>query len=342
MLNRSVLGLYLLPPKKKFRWEAFHTIILLAFLVHIGLFIVIGKLLPSLPKSKMKAFNVDLVKKPKTRLVRARKPRNKLSTHNAIGVRDKRAAKKRDPRKKPSPLKPIKKKPEMPRPRLPKVAKAAPNVPIKINLPKPKYKRVDPLSVHKAIKTPEVSHEDGAPSGKKDGILGSKGVDGDKKGEGSIPADGAGEGGGDGPGDGMGGGGARPYVFWDYGGFKPGRNARTGAEKKRRYFEMSNTMPYLADAIVPEPHKLIGLGHGKVIFRVTIPAVTAVPDNGVHPENIEVLGVEADVSGADEKMKEMALLSVRSSGWYPGKRSGQPITETIQFALVFYGSYNER
>lgn len=341
MLNRSTIGLYLLPPRRRFRWEAFHTIIILAILIHIGIFILIGEIIPSMPKSKVAVFDVDLIKKVKTKTIEMPVAKNNdIDNNMGSGIRDRESAPPNKSEKDPGPIKP--RPPEREVPKLEKRAMAAPNKPIKIDLPKPDYKRVDPYATHKVFKRPEDAHEKGAPSGVKDGILESKGVDGTEKGEGSIPREGGGQGGGDGFGNGLGGGGTRPYVFWEYGGFKPGNMARTPEEKKQRYFDMPDTLPYLADAIVPEPHKLIGLGHGKVLFEIVIPGVDEVPSNGVHPENIKVLSVESVIPESAEKMKEMALLSVRSSGWYPGKRGGSPVNEKITFALVFYGSYLEK
>ena len=340
MLNRSAIGLYLLPPKRGFKWEAFHTIIILALIFHIGLFILIGKIIPSLPKTKVAVFDVDLIKKVKTKIVKAPMVNNDIDNNMGAGIKDKESAPPNKSKKDPGPVKP--RPPEKEVPKLKKRANAAPNKPLKIDLPTPDYKRVDPYATHKVFRKPEQAHEKGAPSGTKDGILESKGVDGKDMGEGSIPKEGGGQGGGDGFGNGLGGGGTRPYVFWEYGGYKPGAMARTPEEKRARYFEMTETLPYLADAIVPEPHRLVGLGHGKVLFEVIIPGVEEVPSNGVHPESIKVLGVESVLPESAEKMKEMALLSVRSSGWYPGKRQGGPVREKIEFALVFYGSYLEK
>ncbi len=341
MLNRSTIGLYLLPPRRRFRWEAFHTIIILALLVHIGIFVLIGQIIPSIPKSKVAVFDVDLIKKMKTKVINAPMMENEVNANQGSGIKDKESAPPNKSKKDPGPIKP--RPPEKEVPKLEKRGTAAPNKPIKINLPKPDYKRVDPYAAHKVFKQPENAHEKGAPSGTKDGILESKGVDGTEKGEGSIPKEGGGQGGGDGNGNGLGGGGGfRPYVYWEYNGFKPGALARTPEEKKARYFEMSDTPPYLADAIVPEPHRLVGLGHGKVLFEVIIPGVEEVPSNGVHPESIKILGVDSVIPESAEKMKEMAMLSVKSSGWYPGKRGGAPVREKIEFALVFFGSYEEK
>lgn len=340
MLNHNTIGLYLLPPRKRFRWETFHTIIILALLIHIGLFILIGQIIPSLPKSKVAVFDVNLIKKPKSNVVEM--PAIKKDDTPGPGVREKVSAPPNKSINDPGPIKP--RPPEREVPKLSKRAKAAPNKPIKINLPKPDYKRVDPNAVHKVFKQPDESHEKGAPSGVKEGILGSEGVDGNEKGEGSIPREGGGQGGGDGTGDGVGGGqgGFRPYAHWEYSGFKQASQMLTHEQRKQRYFGMSDTLPYIADAIVPEPHRLVGMGHGRVYFEVTIPGVDEVPPNGIHPENIKVLKVESVLPDSADKIREMALLSVRSSGWYPGKRKGQPVTEVIEFSLAFYGTYEEK
>lgn len=353
MLYRNATTLCLLPPRKSFRWEAFHTIIIIALLVHIGIFLLVGQIIPSLPKSKAAVFEVDLIRKMKTKVINA--PMANIDTDNnaGIGIRDREPAPPNRSIKDPGPVKP--KPPEKEVPKLQKKAKAAPNKPLMINLPKPDYKSFDPNATAKVFRQPDETQKKGAPSGSADGIVESRGVNGDRKGEGSIPEEGGGQNGGDGIGNGRGGGneygnypggggerGNRPYVFWEYYGFKPRSHASTDEQRRQRYFEMTDTLPYLSDAVVPAPHKLIGLGHGKVLVEIVIPGVDEIPSRGIHPENIRILEVESVIPESAEKMKEMALLSVKSSGWYPGKRDGKPVSEKITFSLIFYGSYEEK
>lgn len=328
---------FMLPPKKAFRWNALYSIIVLMALIHLGLFTLFGVIIPKIPKQKIDLFTVDLVKNVKKKKLTKPKPMKEKKVKSL----DRKKSKKKPPGpKKPKPLSNAKP---------PKKDNAAPNLPLKIDLPKQKYPRLNPDADSHVYRPPENAHELGAPSGKPDGILGSKGTDGDIKGEGGGDGTGGGGGGGggDGGGDGTGGGGAGgfvPYIDWDYQGTKYGRGRQvlSSEESRKMYMQFSHTHAFLVNACGPtSDRELIELGNGSVELRVTVPAVGQVPEHGISP-NYTIVSVNPDDPSKKEFMTRVAHLCMKNSGWYPAKKNGQPFEETFTLILYFRGRYELR
>jgi len=326
---QSGYGVYLLPQRKRFKWDILYSMLIVAFVIHIFLFVLFGSLLPKLPKRKTKKFSVNLVKKPERKLVKTSK--RKLMAHK---LKDKRSA---PPKKTRKPPQPKKQKPVV-RPRVTKSRKAPPKLPVTIGLPKENYAKARRPAItypNPSNNRPEGTGQDGPKVADEGGPPGVEGGTGDG-------SEGGGEEGGDGTGDGFGEGGQRPEVHWGYSGNQLGTGVLSEEERRGLYFSSLNTRPFLADAIVPQPRKLIGLGHGQVEFEITIPGVEEVSKGGIHPTNIKVISIRSDIPEAGLKMKEMALLSMQRSGWFPAKKDGKPVTETIRLTLYFFGTTFEK
>jgi len=308
--------------------------IVLMALIHLGLFTLFGAIIPKIPKQKIELFNVDLVKDvKKANLTKPRPIKEKGIKYQDKKKDNKKPGPKRDNQKPPGPKKP--KPPSNAKP--PKKDNAAPNLPLKIDLPKQRYPQLNPTAKQLAYKPPKNPHELGAPSGKDDGILGSKGTDGDVKGEGG--GDGTGAGGGGGGGAGGGAGGFVPYIFWDYQGTKyGGQGVLSGEESQRMYLQYPDSRPLLANTGAISEAELVNIGNGTVEIKVTVPAVSRVPLNGVRP-NFTIISVNPDDPTKVDQMARAARRSLEESGWYPAKKGGQPFEEPFTLILRFYGTH---
>lgn len=322
------VGLYLMPPKRKLKWQTIYSVFILVMILHLGLFAYIGNLF-NFRFSKMSMYQVSLVstKKPKS-AEPEKKIVKKTDSRGMIG-------RTQDRTKVPG-LKKNTKVPSAAKP--PKQDNAAANVPVKINLPKSDYKKFDPSSKNLAFRTPKISHERGVPSGREDGILDSKGTDGDIKGVGG--GDGNAAGGEGGYGDGLGFG-PRPWMYYDYQMHLSAGNPVDFEQKKQAYFNSFRTNPLLVQASGPaEESMLVVLGDAAIEFQVTIPAVDVVPDAGISPSEVKFVEVQKIRKPENrEKLIDMADSSIRRSGWYPAKQNGKPVETTIKVVIVVYGSY---
>ena len=329
---RYSTGLFLMPPKRKIKWQTIYTFFIFMMILHLGIFSYMGNIF-NFNFSKMKMYQVSLVstRKNKTPAPSPKKKEMKASKNGMIG--------RTEDRTKLPGLKKNTKVPSAAKP--PKQDNAAANLPIKIALPKSKYKKFDPNSKNLAFRAPKKSHERGAPSGREDGILDSKGTDGDIKGVGG--GDGNAAGGEGGMGDGYGSG-PRPWMFYDYQMLLSAGNPIGIENKKKSYFSSFRANPLLVQASGPEDESLlIRLGDAAVEYRVTIPAVDAVPDAGICPSNIEFVNIDKMKKPENrERLIKVATTSIKRSGWYPAKQDGNPIETTIKVVIVIYGSYVPR
>lgn len=328
-LVRFSYGLFLMPPKRKFKWQAIYTIFILIMILHLGIFAFLGNIF-SFRFTKIKMYEVSLVstRKPKSPDTVAKKQEIKDNKGGMIGRTE-------DTTKLPG-LKKNTKVPSAAKP--PKQDNAAANLPVKIQLPKSNYKQFDPTSKNLAFRTPKISHERGVPSGREDGILDSKGTDGDIKGVGGGDGNAAGGEGGKGDGDGSG---PRPWMYYDYDMSLSAGNPAGMENKKKSYFNSLRANPLLVQASGPADESLmVLLGDAAIEFQVTIPAADAVPDQGIGPSKVEFIRVEKIKKPEKQgQLIEIATTSIKRSGWYPAKQDGNPIESTIKVVVVFYGSY---
>lgn len=311
-----------------------YSMVVMMAIVHLAFFTIFGVIIPKMPKQKIDLFNVDLVRNVKKKKLKKPKfVKDKGVKFQGKKINEKKPGAKRDNQKPPGPKKP--KPPSNAKP--PKKDNAAPNLPLKINLPKQKYPQLNPNADAKVYRQPKNPHDLGAPSGKDDGILGSRGTDGDVKGIGG--GDGTGAGGGGGGGGGGGAGGFAPWIFWDYEGTKYGKNVLSADENKRMYLQSPNSRPLLVNAQGPvSDDELINMGNGTVEIRITIPASSQVPERGI-PPNYRIINIKPDDSSKFDQMENAALKCMKLSGWYPAKRNGQPFAEEFTLVLRFYGRY---
>lgn len=311
-------GYYLMPPPKKMKWSRLHTFMMIMMVIHFGLLVFFGKFAPKIFNKKTNTYVVNIIKDVKTKKKEVKK------------------AAKKQKQEKPK-IESVQKKKDTARKKdYPK--KTKPNKPLKIDLPKHKYPTIDPKSQHKIYKKQKNAHEDGAPSGDPDGVLGSNGTGG----EGFGP--GGGEGGGAG-------GGSHPWVYlaWtnledirqfsEYG--KKEGEKFTADENIEIYADQDTCKPYLISTPVPNYGKMIGLGTGAVDFRVTITDNTDIPYLGGPPTNIRVLDVRPDKPDQKERLRELAIWVVENSGWYPAKKDGEPYETEVEFTLYFYTGEDE-
>ena len=321
-------GLFLLPPqKKKFKWERFHSFFVFVLALHIMLFIYIGTHFNFNIKPRLDMYEVNLVRKKNKKVIQNKKKQKPRDMSDARRLKSPYSLKNRVPG-----LKKNTKIPSMASP--PKRDNAAANLPVKIKLPKAKYKKFNPKSKHKVFKTPRISHERGVPSGREDGILDSKGTDGDKKGIGG--GDGI-EGGGEG---GWGGGlEDMPWVFIDYQMHLSAGNPPEIKEKKKFYYRSLTANPLLVQAGGAENDWEVKImGDAAIKFNLTIPKVDYIAELGISPSNVEFVKVnKIEKPENREKLIRIATSIVTSSGWFPAKERGEAVERTIPVVVVFYG-----
>ncbi len=331
-LTKYSYGLFLMPPKRKIKWQAIYTFFIFMMLLHLGIFAYLGNIF-NFRFSKMNMYQVSLVstRKHKTSDTSVKMQEMKTSKNGMIG--------RTTDRKKLPGLNKNTKVPSAAKP--PKQDNAAANLPVKIELPKSQYKKFDPQSKNLAFRIPKKSHERGAPSGREDGILDSKGTDGDIKGVGG--GDGKEAGGEGGFGNGLGSG-ARPWLFFDYRIFLSNGNPMGIENKKRSYFNSLSANPLMVESgPPPDDNLLIQLGDAAIEYRITIPAVDSVPDNGIPPSVVEFVNVEKIKKPENrERLIQQATISLKRSGWFPAKQNGDAIETSIKVVVVFYGSYVPR
>jgi len=309
------------------------------FFLHLAFFAIMGNYLKIPPTKEIRLFNVSMVKPLKRNKKEKKKSRIKWGK-NHKGYRSKRKVSKRPGPDRKSKKPPGPKKPKPPSDAKPPVGQnAAPNVPVKIELPKSNYKRRDPRAEKLAFKRPVYSHKDGVPSGKTYGILGSKGTDGDIKGIGGGDGiEAGGEGGG-----GLGGGLGerwRPTVSWLHEGFGWDGEPNDLDGMKRDYFKRSDCSPLLVHATGPPNDSVwINLGTGRMDLEMTIPAVDEVPDLGIHPINIKIVGMKLRDKSKADRFARVAISSARHSGWFPAKKDGKSINYRMSVSLVFHGKF---
>lgn len=329
-LARYSYGLFLMPPKRKFKWQAIYSFFIFVMILHLGIFTYLGNRF-NFRFSKMNMYQVSLVNTRRQKNIEPEKPKDiKVSNNGMIG--------RNEPDKLPG-LKKNTKVPSAAKP--PKQDNAAANLPVKIELPKSNYKKFDPNSKNLAFRMPKKSHERGVPSGREDGILDSKGTDGDIKGVGG--GDGNAAGGEGGRGDGIGSG-ARPWMFYDYQMYLSAGNPPEVEQKKKSYFNSLRANPLLVQASgPPDESLLVILGDAAIEYQVTIPATNTVPDAGISPSKVEFVNIEKIKRPENrEKLIRMATTSIQSSGWYPAKKDGEAVESTIKVVIVVYGSYIPR
>lgn len=304
---KQQVGLYMMPPPRRMKWSHLHYFLMLMIVVHFGLMVFLGIFSPNIFKKEPQTYVVNVIKDVKQQ--KKKKPGTKKT---APKPKPKREVKKTQPRKK------VKKK-------------TRPAKKLKLDLPRSSYPTVDPNAYPRAEKIPQKSSDEGKPSGEEDGIVGSNGSGGDETGEGGSGRYSGGY--SSSAGDPQ----ERPWVFWGYN--NPIELSDSKRETLANYAKLENVNPILIDPTVPNYRKLIGLGKGEVKFKIEIPGASEIPVTGVHPLQIEILSVKAEQSGMEDKMKEIAQWCVESSGWYPAKEDGEPVTSELEFSLHFYGSY---
>jgi hypothetical protein len=312
---------------------------LVVLFVHMGVFAYFGNFLPGFKPDKMAMFDVALVKDVKMsddKTIKTEKVNNaNKGAYNYYSRRTDpgKPGPKRNNDKPPGP-----KKPNPPSDAKPPVGdNAAPNLPLAMDLHKSNYPKFDQNSNNVVYKKMENEHKDGAPSGQPDGILGSKGTDGDIFGVGGGDGNKAGGGGGGGGGGGMSRDYAIPYLIWE-----TDLNVGTGVseeEIRNAYFKSFNTTTYLADPSgTKDDRKMIGLS-GWVSFQITISGTSEVPYRGVKPSRVAVIEAYSDNKADTERLKNVAYEVATNSGWYPAKREGKPIDSTFKMTLRFKGQW---
>ncbi|MCE1246122.1 MAG: energy transducer TonB [Firmicutes bacterium] len=338
---RPSYGFIIAPPRKTIKWNSLCNMFLVVLILHAGLLILFGKFIPGSQPDKLALFDVALVKDVKLgddKTVKTEKVEN--DNKGKYNYYSRRTDPGKPGPKRNNDLPPGPKKPNPPSDAKPPVGdNAAPNVPLKMDMHKSNYPTYDQNSNNVAYKTLDNAHKDGAPSGQPDGILGSKGTDGDVFGIGGGDGNKAGGGGGGGGGGGMSNDYALPHLMWD-----ADINVGSGAseeEIRNSYFKSYDTTVYLSDPSgTKDERKMMGLS-GWVSFQITIKGTNEVPYRGVHPSGVYVIDSHSENKNDVERLKTVAYEIATNSGWYPAKKSGKPIDSTFKLTIRFTGEWKK-
>ena len=304
------------PPKKRFKWQRFHTFFTVIFVLHIFLFLVLGKYY-GITRIKIKShYKVTIIRKVNRGKVKESKK----------GLLGKAKSAKKLRKIKDIPKKSAKKNVKQKSYKVSlKRTQTHSTQPPKLVIPKANYRKFSPGNQRKSTKSnnrrrrPEVlQRNDLAGSGRTKGKNDSTAFRGDKKGKAFTYL----------------------HVRICYPSSLSFPMGATFEEQKEIYKNSSDASPLLiVGGTIHKDWDFRGLGEASIDYHITIPGSLNVADNKVHPSMVKFLRIESlEKPENKQRILQFSKICLSESLWLQAKNGNRPVEQSLKVTVKFLDS----